>query len=136
MWVKWLSSLGLQEQATFLGFRSDIPLLMSACNLILHTSIAPEPFGRVIVEAMLCGTPVIAANAGGATEIIEQNKTGWLTPPGDVDQLGKMICQCHNHPEHIAAVVQAAQAYATQQFDLQLINPAIDQLLHRVANSG
>jgi glycosyltransferase involved in cell wall biosynthesis len=51
---------------------------MAACDLVTHTSTAPEPFGRVIVEAMLCGTPVIAAGAGGATELIEHGKTGWL----------------------------------------------------------
>lgn len=130
-----VNDLDLSRRVHFLGFHSNIPQLMSACDLITHTSTAPEPFGRVIVEAMLCGTPVIAANAGGATEIIKHNQTGWLTPPGDADQLAKMICQCHNHPEHTAAVAQAAQKYATQNFNLQLINPAIDQLLRQVANS-
>jgi glycosyltransferase involved in cell wall biosynthesis len=122
----------LSERVHFLGFRTDIPQLMSACDLITHSSTAPEPFGRVIVEAMLCSKPVIAANAGGATEIIEHNKTGWLTPPGDFEQLARMICQCHNHPEHTTAIAQAGQAYATQQCDLQNINPKIDQLLRQI----
>ncbi len=61
-----IDALQLQNRVKFLGFRNDIPLLMSACNLVAHTSTSPEPFGRVIVEAMLSGTPVVAAAAGGA----------------------------------------------------------------------
>lgn len=130
-----VEELKLKDRVKFLGFRSDIPQLMSACNLITHTSIAPEPLGRVIVEAMLCGKPVIAANAGGAAEIIEHDKTGWLTPPGDAHQLSEMICQCHDSPEHTSAVAQAAKEYATQQFNLLRINQDIDRLLNQVINN-
>lgn len=130
-----VQDLGLSKRVHFLGFRSDIPQLMSACDLITHTSTAPEPFGRVIVEAMLCCKPVIAANAGGAAEIIEHDKTGWLTLPGDARQLAKMICQCHDSPEHTSAVAQAAKEYATQQFNLLRINQEIDRLLNQVINN-
>jgi glycosyltransferase involved in cell wall biosynthesis len=130
-----VKELKLKHRVKFLGFRSDTPQLMSACNLITHTSIAPEPFGRVIVEAMLCNKPVIAADAGGAAEIIEHDKTGWLTPPGDAHQLAKMICQCHDSPEHTSAVTKAAKEYATQQFNLPRINQEIDRLLNQVIKS-
>jgi glycosyltransferase involved in cell wall biosynthesis len=127
--------LGLQERVKFLGFRSDIPLLMSACDLITHTSIAPEPFGRVIVEAMLCGKPVIAANAGGATEIIDHNHTGWLTPPGDAKQLANMIGKCHGAAEQTFAVAQKGQKAAIQRFGLPSMHQKIDQLLQEVLNN-
>ena len=58
------------------GFRPDIPALMQLCDVVVHTSIAPEPFGRVIVEAMLAGRPVIASAAGGAKEIVEDGRSG------------------------------------------------------------
>ena len=51
-----VESLGLQNRVHFLGFRSDIVPLMHACDVVAHTSTAPEPFGRVIAEAMLCRT--------------------------------------------------------------------------------
>jgi glycosyltransferase involved in cell wall biosynthesis len=130
-----VKDLDISKRVHFLGFRPDISQLMSACNLITHTSTAPEPFGRVIVEAMLCGKPVIAANAGGAAEIIEHDKTGWLTPPGDAQKLSKMICQCHNNPDHTSDVAQSAKEYATQRFNLSSINHLIDQLLNQVINT-
>ena len=55
----------LSERVRFLGFRRDIPILMGGVDVIVHSSIQPEPFGRVIVEAMLSGTPVVATRAGG-----------------------------------------------------------------------
>lgn len=130
-----VEELKLKDRVKFLGFRSDIPQLMSACNVITHTSIAPEPFGRVIIEAMLCGKPIIATNAGGAAEIIEHDKTGWLTPPGDAYQLAKMICQCHHTPGQTSAAAQLAKEYATQQFNLLRINQEIDRLLNQVINN-
>src|SRR4028119_2423914 len=68
---KQVAELGLEQRVRFLGFRSDIPQLMAVCDLVAHTSTAPEPFGRVIVEAMLSGTPVVATSSGGAIELVE-----------------------------------------------------------------
>jgi glycosyltransferase involved in cell wall biosynthesis len=114
-----VEDLGLGDRVKFLGFRSDVPSLMAACDLVTHTSTAPEPFGRVIVEAMLCGTPVIAAAAGGATELVESGKTGWLTPPGDRTALADQINWCHSHPEMTEQVENIALSMASKQFHLR-----------------
>lgn len=127
-----VSTLGLEARVHFLGFRSDIPQMMTACDLIAHTSIAPEPFGRVIVEAMLCGRPVIAAQAGGAIELVEHDKTGWLCLPNDPHKLAAMIMACHDHPDQAAAIAHKAQTIASQRFHLNTINRQIIQLLDRV----
>jgi len=127
-----IDRLGLQHRVRFLGFRSDVPQLMTLCDLVAHTSTAPEPFGRVIVESMLCGTPIVAAAAGGVVELIEPGKTGWLAPPGDPLKLAEIIQQCHSQPEQAAAIAQKAQEDASQRFDLNTINRQISQLLDRV----
>jgi glycosyltransferase involved in cell wall biosynthesis len=128
---KKVAELGLLERVQFLGFRSDIVPLMNACDLVAHTSIAPEPFGRVIVEAMLCGRPVVAAEAGGAIELIEPEVTGFLVPPGDPNKLAEVIINCRNQPEKTNAIASQAQIHARQCFDLTTINQQIAQLLDR-----
>lgn len=124
--------LNLEHRVKFLGFRSDIPQLMAACNLVTHTSTAPEPFGRVIIESMLCGTPVVAAGAGGAVELINHGQTGWLTPPGDAKKLADIIKTCQNQPNQAKAMAQKAQTQASKLFDLETTNLKISQLLDEV----
>ena len=129
-----IDRLGLQHRVRFLGFRSDVPQLMAACDLVAHTSTAPEPFGRVIVEAMLCGTPVVAAAAGGAMELVEPGKTGWLVPPGNPEKLATVIHQCDQQPEQAQKLARQAKLQASQKFELSMINQQIAQSLHQVVN--
>ena len=82
---------GLASRVHLAGFRSDIPALMQLCDVVVHTSTAPEPFGRVIVEAMLARRPVIASDAGGAAEIIEHGRSGLLIRPGVPQVLAEAI---------------------------------------------
>ena len=124
-----VKDLGLGDRVRFLGFRNDIPQLMSMCDLVVHTSTAPEPFGRVIIEAMLCGTPVIAAAAGGAVELIENQRTGWLTTPGDVGELADTIEQCRQNPELTENIALTGKAAASNRFNLLNTEQQIDRLL-------
>lgn len=124
-----VTDLKLEKRVHFLGFRDDVPKLMSLCNLITHTSTAPEPFGRVIVEAMLCGRPVIAANAGGAAELINVGQTGWLCEPNAPQQLADQIIFCYRHPEQSQVIADAAQQQASQDFNLSAINQQLAAIL-------
>ena len=76
--------LGLAGRVLFLGARDDIPEILAATDVLIHCPTSPEPFGRVVAEAMAAGRPVVAANAGGIPEIVEHDVTGLLVTPGDV----------------------------------------------------
>jgi len=121
--------LGLEERVKFLGFCADVVPLMKICDLIAHTSTSPEPFGRVIVEAMLCGRPVVAAQSGGAVELVD-SQTGWLVPPGDPLLLAAAIATCRNQPEQAVMIAHQAQIQASQRFQINTINQQISQLLY------
>jgi glycosyltransferase involved in cell wall biosynthesis len=127
-----VETLGLQDRVKFLGFRNNIPQLMAACSLVTHTSISPEPFGRVIVEAMLCGTPIVASAAGGATELVDHGRTGWLCPPSNPQKLAELINYCITHHTTIADVAVRAKAEAVQRFDLQITTDKITNLLRAI----
>jgi glycosyltransferase involved in cell wall biosynthesis len=122
---------GLQQRVRFLGFRSDVPQLMAACDLVAHTSTAPEPFGRVIVEAMLCGTPVVATAAGGAVELVDHGVTGWLIPPGDAKQLAAIVNQYQVAPDQFKNQTHLAQHQAKQRFDFRVTNHQIKQFINQ-----
>lgn len=130
-----VAELNLENRVKFLGFRDDVTSLMAACDMVTHTSTVAEPFGRVIVEAMLCGTPVVATKAGGALELVESGKTGWLVDPGDVTELAAAINTCIAQPQQSISMAQAAKLQAIQRFDVAAINQQIAKLLHKVVKT-
>jgi len=82
---KRIRELGLENDFYFLGNRRDVANVMKALTVHVMPSASskqPEPFGRVVVEAMAVGTPVVASNDGGAAEIIDAD-CGILVPPKD-----------------------------------------------------
>jgi len=127
-----VEQLNLQNRVHFLGFQADVPQLMYGCNLVAHTSTAPEPFGRVIVEAMLCGRPVVAAAAGGVTELVQHGQNGWLFLPGDEYKLANIINDCRTNPAKAAQISTYAQSEAQSRFNLDVTNQAIHQLLTQI----
>jgi glycosyltransferase involved in cell wall biosynthesis len=78
------AALGLSDRVTFLGIRDDIPDLLAGLDVLVHAPTAPEPFGRVLAEALAVGRPVVAARCGGIPEVVEDGVTGTLVRPGDV----------------------------------------------------
>ncbi|MGB0129014.1 MAG: glycosyltransferase [Rhodocyclaceae bacterium] len=73
--------LGLERDIVFTGFRQDVLPLMKEFSVIVHSSTEPEPLGRVILEGMLMGRPVIATAHGGPLELIVDGESGFLVPP-------------------------------------------------------
>ncbi|MEZ4700865.1 MAG: glycosyltransferase family 4 protein [Rhodothermales bacterium] len=126
-------SLGVADRVLFLGFRDDVPLLMRSVDIVAHTSISPEPFGRVIVEGMLARRPVIAAEAGGALEIIDEAGLGMLTPPGDEGALADAIRQVLADPDAAERMASAGRRAAEARFTIdrtvQDINEQLAQVL-------
>jgi glycosyltransferase involved in cell wall biosynthesis len=85
------AELGLSDEIEWVGFSNRIPELMRTFDVFVHTSISPEPFGQVVIEAMSEGVPVIGADAGGVREIVADGETGILTPPGDPVALAQAV---------------------------------------------
>jgi glycosyltransferase involved in cell wall biosynthesis len=73
----------LEQRVHLIPFQRNVNEALTDLDVLVHTSKRPEPFGRVIIEAMAIGTPVVAANAGGAREIITHNENGLLARPND-----------------------------------------------------
>ena len=83
-----VKSMGLRDHVRFLGFISDWELadLMVAADVLVVPSVY-EPFGIVALEGMAAGTPVVATNIGGLSEIIEHDKTGVLVYPRNPESI-------------------------------------------------
>ena len=119
---------GVADRAHFLGFRTDVPELMRASDAIVHASVYPEPFGRVIVEGMLAERPVIATQAGGVTEIID-DATGVLVPPNDAGAMAQAIELLAGDPVHAAQLAARGAARARAGFSVTAMVRGVEEAL-------
>lgn len=81
----------LEQNIVFTGVRDDVADLVAAMDVLIHSSVTPEPFGRVILEGMALGKAVVATNIGGVPETMEDGVTGRLVPPGDPKALATAL---------------------------------------------
>ena len=79
-----VTNQGLSSHVDFVGERHDLVAMLSSADLFLLPS-AQESFGMAAMEAMACGTPVVASRVGGLPEVIEDGETGFLCEEDDVE---------------------------------------------------
>ncbi|HBK04777.1 MAG TPA: glycosyl transferase [Acetobacteraceae bacterium] len=103
--------LGIAEQLRLVGQCDDMPAAMCLSDVVVHASIEPEAFGRVVIEAQAMGRPVIASDLGGPVETVRHGETGWRVRPNDPDALAAAIAVALDlSPEERLALGQRARA--------------------------
>ncbi|WP_175499323.1 glycosyltransferase family 4 protein [Cellulomonas marina] len=83
--------LGVADQVQFLGFVQDVGSVLGSLDVLVHSSILPEPFGQVVIEGMSAGLAVVAADSGGPAENIEHGVNGLLYATGNVEELRRCL---------------------------------------------
>jgi len=111
-------ALDLVDRVTFLGNRDDVAPVLAALDVLVHCPTAPEPFGRVLAEAMAARRPVVAARCGGIPEVVADGKTGFLVDPGDVDEFARHVIRLLNDPALASAMGEAGRLRAEQRFGI------------------
>lgn len=121
-----IGELGLGDRLVWAGHLDPIDPVMAAFDLCVHASRLPEPFGRVVVEAMAAGTPVIASTRGAGPELVTP-AVGRLVEPGDPVALADAIDELTADPAARAAASVAARAQAAR-FDISMTAAAVENL--------
>lgn len=96
--------LGITRNVTFLGHRTDLREVMAVSDLVFSFSTDPEAFGRVSLEAMALGKPVVAYDHGGVAEQLKVIFPQGLVPVGDVDAAMAITTRILDHAESTAGV--------------------------------
>ena len=81
----------LNKKVKFIQHCKEMPLAYSLADVVVSSSIEPEAFGRVSVEAQAMGKPIVASNIGGSKETIINKKTGFLYKHDDPRELAKIL---------------------------------------------
>ncbi|MFX0201998.1 MAG: glycosyltransferase family 4 protein, partial [Candidatus Hodarchaeota archaeon] len=95
---KLAKKLEIDQHVIFTGFRSDIPTILPLLDVFVMSSIW-EGLGLSAIEAMLAGKPVVASNVDGLSEVVLDQETGILVPPGEPKVLADAICTLLDSPE-------------------------------------
>lgn len=111
-----LRAAGLDDRLRLLGYREDIPDLLAAADVFALASRF-EGLPMSVIEAMLCGLPVVACDIRGPREQVVHGETGLLVPPSDVAGLGVALRDLLADPARRAAMGATGRARAVERYD-------------------
>ena len=120
-------ALGLRDSVLFLGQRDDVADILADCDVLAVPSRA-EPFGRVALEAMALGKPVVGFDAGGLPEVVVDGETGVLVPRGSVGTLGEALLGLLRNPARARALGAAGRVRVRRLFSAGQMARRIESL--------
>ena len=130
-----IRALKVEKNVRFVGSveNSMLPVWLNASDLLVLPS-HHEGFGRVLIEAMACGKPVIATKCGGPEDIILNKFVGVLVPPKNAQALAKaIICVLDNPQQYLA---QEIRAYCLSKFQIDNVLEKYETLFQSVIKNA
>ena len=113
--VAQVARLGIGRSVSFLGFRDDVPSLVSALDVFVMASHM-EGLGTSILDAMACGAPVVGTAAGGIPEIIADGENGMLVPARDSEKLARAVIRILTDQSLASRLAHAGRSTVAQRF--------------------
>ena len=115
-----IGATGMRDVVRLVGSCEDMPAALMLADVVVAPSThSPEPFGRVMIEAQAMGKPVIATDIGGLGETLMPAATGWLVPPGDVNELTRALQLALAMPDDARArLATRARRFVMRRFTL------------------
>jgi glycosyltransferase involved in cell wall biosynthesis len=126
------AELGISERIRIMGFRTPPEPWLQACKMLVVTAV-DEPYGRTIIEAMLLGTPVVAAASGGNVEAIRHLETGVLVPADDPEAFASAIVAMLDEPVAASALAARARTEASRRYGIDGHVEAISTIYRELA---
>jgi len=130
----WVVEHKLADSVVFAGYISDVGPLYQICDIVVHASIEPEPFGLVIVEAMSAGAAVVASSLGAAPEIVADGVTGLIADPRSPTQLEEALTRLVQDAPLRRQLAHAGKAHARRVYAPEKFAAAVEEI-YRSATS-
>ncbi len=130
-----VNSAGLNDRIIFTGYREDIPVLLAAFDIFVLPSLS-EGFGKVNLEAMAMGKPVISTNVGGIPEVVLDGLTGILVPPGNSRDLAHAIMRLLSDSHLRESIEKEGRRRVERHFTLQAHVEKIEEIYGEILQRG
>jgi len=130
-----VNQAGLTDYVSFLGWvpPEEMPGLLRKFDVLLLTSIWPEPFARVLLEGMISGLVVVATPTGGTPETVLDGENGLLFTPGNPEDLAQKIGRLVDEPELRRKLAKAGKQAIMERFTVTKMMDDIESFLQDVA---
>jgi glycosyltransferase involved in cell wall biosynthesis len=125
--------LGLEDRVIFTGWRRDVPVVLAAADVLVHSSVLPEPFGLVIVEAMAMERPVVASRLGGPGEIVRDGHEGVLVDPRHPEEIAEALLRLAADPALRTCMGRTGRVRALGCFGAERFVQEMEAVLHEAA---
>jgi glycosyltransferase involved in cell wall biosynthesis len=106
----------LHKRVTYLGYRSDIPQLLSTLDVLVLPSTSPDPLPTVVLEAMAAGKPVLATAQGGALEMVVDQETGRFMPIENAKEAAAILAELLHDKERLQEMGTAGRRRVEKEF--------------------
>lgn len=126
---KAVSNLGISQNVYFLGYRDDIPEILTASNIFALCSYR-EGLPRAIMEAMAAEKPVVATNVRGNRDLVEDGVNGYLVPLGEPRPLADAIIKLFRNPE-LAQRMGKAGRKKIEEYSLENVLNEMDNIYRK-----
>jgi glycosyltransferase involved in cell wall biosynthesis len=127
--------LGMESRVKFTGKRQDVVKLMQALDVLVVNSKS-EAFVIVALEAMACGTPVVATDVGGIREMIDHRVSGWLVPFGDESQLAEALATLGHRHDIRSAFSAAGKRSVAERFHAGKFIADLEEFFEQTGNAS
>jgi N-acetyl-alpha-D-glucosaminyl L-malate synthase BshA len=128
-------NLGITDRVVFLGKQDSVAEIMACADLLLLPSQS-ESFGLVALEAMASGVPVVASNAGGLPEVIDDGETGFMAPVGDVEAMAEGAIHILRDAATWRRFSEAARRSAVERYSVGRVIPQYERYYERIATGA
>ncbi|MEO8578032.1 MAG: glycosyltransferase [Gemmatimonadales bacterium] len=123
-----IDELGLRENVTFVGVREDVPELLGASDVLVH-STASEGFPMAVLEGMAAGIPIVASDIAPCREALDNGVCGLLVPTGNATAMADAIEKILDDDSFRANLVKAAFERVSSRFDVTQMSAGYEALL-------
>jgi len=129
---QYAADLGIASRVTFTGFLDDVEKAIRCLDVLVQSSVEPESFGRVVVEAQASGVPVVASRIGALPEIVSDPSLGILVSPGSDAETADAVMRLLADPELHRRIAEAGRRNVVERFTVDRVVDDLVRLYDRL----
>ena len=127
---------GIADHVIFAGFRTDVPRILSACDVNALTPVSGESFGIALLEGFCAGLPAVATDVGGVRSVCRDRETGLLCRPGDADCVAGAILELLGDSELRTGFARNGRRMVEGEFTEEIMLRRAEALFREVIGGG